>query len=130
MVFGGETLVLNHRLSTETYLGTGGTMDWYNGYSPWCAAARNFYCNLLNGCFFGREGAAHRRSREGAQAPWPVVRVRPGAPPRRWPRASTRPRRAVDAKVSPKVLRTFPSECRLQARHARHGEAGDSSQRG
>ena len=43
-------------------------------------------------------GAARRPSREEAVAGDRPVRVRPGAPPIRWPRASTRPRRPVDAK--------------------------------
>ena len=42
-------------------------------------------------------GVVPRRSRKGATAGWPKVRVRPGAGCRRWPRASTRPRWAVDA---------------------------------
>jgi len=48
-----------------------------------------------------------RRSREGALASWPDVRVKPGAPPMRWPRASTRPRWPVDAKTPFKEMRMF-----------------------
>ena len=43
--------------------------------------------------------ASHRRpSREGTPTTRPDVRVKPGAPPIGWPRASTRPRWPVDAK--------------------------------
>ena len=67
------------------------------------------------------EGAAHRPSREGTPAPRSVFRVKPGAPSRRWPRASTRPRWPVDAKPPFKTTtRICPN------RQARHGEAGES----
>ena len=43
--------------------------------------------------------APARRSREGAPTRWPDVRVKPGALPERWPRASARPRWPADAKT-------------------------------
>ena len=41
-----------------------------------------------------------RRSREGTLTAWPVVRVKPGSPPKRWPRASSRARCPDDAKTT------------------------------
>ena len=43
-----------------------------------------------------------RRTREGALTRWPAIRVKPGTPPKRWPRASARPRWPVDAKAPSK----------------------------
>src|SRR6516164_3492666 len=48
-----------------------------------------------------------RRTREGTPAPRPIVRVKPGAPPTRRPRASTRPRWPVDAKHPSKTANVF-----------------------
>jgi len=48
-----------------------------------------------------------RPSREVASTSRSEVRVRPGAPPGRWPRASTRPRWPVDAKAKSKNQRMF-----------------------
>ena len=45
------------------------------------------------------EGAAAQPSREGTPAPWPDVRVKPGALSERWPRASSRPRWPDDAPI-------------------------------
>ena len=60
-----------------------------------------------------REGVAPRRTREGASTAWPDVRVKPVAPPARWPRASTRPRWPVDAPITPKTANVFlhPPRC-------------------
>ena len=45
------------------------------------------------------EGDADQPSREGTPTRWPNVRVKPGTPPERWPRASSRPRWPDDAKT-------------------------------
>ena len=54
-----------------------------------------------------------RPSREGAPAPPSEVRVKPGAPPIGRPRASTRPRWPVDAKVKQEIGMVFlhPPRC-------------------
>ena len=64
-------------------------------------------------------GAPDRPAREGTPTRLPAVRVTPGAPPERWPRASSRPRWPDDAKPIAKNLTNFPSECLTPARHAR-----------
>jgi hypothetical protein len=58
-------------------------------------------------------GAADRPSREGTPTAWPDVRVKPVAPPERWPRASTRPRWPVDAPITLKKANVFlhPPRC-------------------
>jgi len=77
-----------------------------------------------------RQAPARRPSREGAPALRPAIRVKPVALPRRWPRASTRPRWPVDAKsLSKKLSRLQPANVERQPCHARHDSAGDSSQR-
>jgi hypothetical protein len=75
-------------------------------------------------------GVVPCRSRKGATAGWPKVRVKPGAVCRRWPRASTRPRWAVDAKTPLKNgTPSLPANvCWLPAMRGR-GDSGDSSQR-
>ena len=64
----------------------------------------------------GAAGAADRPSREGALAAWPEVRVRPAALPKRWPRASTRPRWPVDAKTILKNGECFSPPAKVVAR--------------
>ena len=62
-----------------------------------------------------------RRSREGARAPRSVVRVRPGAPHRCWPRASSRPRWPDEAKDQPKERCWFFSTHRAAPRQGGQG---------
>ena len=64
--------------------------------SPRCVAARA----LLLAKPRSAEGAADQPSREGTPTCWPDVRVKPGAPPVRWPRASSRPRWPDDAPIT------------------------------
>ena len=72
-------------------------------------------------------GAADRRSREGATAPRSDVRVKPGAPPERWPRASSRPRWPDDAKTP---FKNYNAEFVPTARPTPARTVGDSSWRG
>ena len=69
-----------------------------------------------------RAGVRPRPAREGAPAAWPDVRVKPGAPRRRWPRASTRPRWPVDAKTPQKKLLKH-SPANVVCPHAMRGTA-------
>ena len=54
-----------------------------------------------------RRRCAIRRTRIRTPTAWPDVRVKPGAPPERWPRASTRARCPVDAKTPLKMANVF-----------------------
>jgi len=57
-----------------------------------------------------RRSVCHRPSRKGTPAPRPVIRVRPSAPPTRRPRAPTRPRWPVGAKLPQKMTPLFPCQ--------------------
>ena len=63
----------------------------------------------------GRRRRPHRPPREGAPTRWPDVRVKPGSPPERAPRALTQPRWLVDA--------TFPTKKRARYLSARQAGA-------
>ena len=62
-----------------------------------------------------------RRTREGALAGWPEVRVKPGALCQRGPRASTRPRRPVDAKTILKNGECFSPPAKASLRQGGQG---------
>ncbi len=66
-------------------------------------------------------GAADRPSREGTPAPWSDVRVKPGALPERWPRASTRPRWPVDAPITLKNCECLSPPAQVLARRGGRG---------
>ncbi len=62
-----------------------------------------------------------RPSREGATAARPDLRVKPVAPPERWPRASSRPRWPDDAKTTFKNAKVFSPHAETLPRQGGQG---------
>src|SRR5471032_3200383 len=67
------------------------------------------------------EGVVHRLTREGTLTAWPDVRVKPAEQCQRGPRASTRPRRPVDAKSPIKKAECFPQPAQVLSRGGGRG---------